>query len=49
MEEQTFILPVTLRNALLSYLMSRPYSEVHEGITALTALKPLQDVREEIE
>ena len=49
MKEQTFILPASLRNALLSYLMSRPYSEVHEGVTALTALKPLQDVEEEVE
>lgn len=34
----TYALPAALRDALLAYLMQRPYSEVAEGVAALQAL-----------
>jgi hypothetical protein len=39
MNEKTYILPESLRNALLQYLETRPYSEVAQGIAALTSLQ----------
>lgn len=38
---QAYLLPAALRQALLSYLMGKPYHEVHDGVQALLALTPL--------
>jgi hypothetical protein len=42
MEDQNFILPASIRTALISYLSSRPYAEVQEGVAALLALQPVE-------
>ena len=47
MNEKTFVITESLRAALLSYLSTRPYSEVHEGVSALLSLK--ENVAEVIE
>jgi len=41
MNAPVYALPHELREALLKYLMQRPYAEVAEGIAQLTALKPI--------
>ena len=41
MTEPIYAMPETLRQALLTYLGSRPYSEVAQGIQALLALQPV--------
>ena len=41
-EPTAFILPAELRAGLLSYLMSRPYAEVAQGVQALEGLKPCE-------
>jgi len=46
MEDKTYLMPSSLRDALLSYLSSRPYAEVHEGVSALLALKPVEEEEE---
>lgn len=38
-----FVLPAALREALLRYLMGRPYAEVAEGVQALQQLPPLPE------
>lgn len=38
--EVTYLLPKSIRDALLNYLRSRPYVEVAQGIAALQALQP---------
>lgn len=39
-EPAAYVIPASLRAALLNYLMSRPYAEVAEGVQALHALVP---------
>jgi hypothetical protein len=41
MNETVYALTAELREALLKYLVQRPYAEVAEGISQLTALKPI--------
>lgn len=38
--EVTYLLPKSIRDALLNYLSSRPYIEVAQGIEALQSLQP---------
>jgi hypothetical protein len=38
-EEKNYIMPAALRDALLSYLSSRPWAEVNEGVAALQSLE----------
>jgi hypothetical protein len=40
-EEKLFVITEAVRNAVLSYLMSRPYSEVAKGVEMLQNLPPL--------
>lgn len=40
MEEETFIITKTVRDAILGYLMSRPYAEVAKGVEMLQKLPP---------
>jgi hypothetical protein len=42
MEEKNYVIPASLRDALLVYLSSRPWSEVNEGVTALQDLKEVE-------
>lgn len=42
-EPTVYALPAELRAALLAYLMTRPYAEVVQGVTALQALTALPD------
>jgi hypothetical protein len=37
----TYALPAELREALLKYLVQRPYAEVAEGVAQLSALQPI--------
>jgi hypothetical protein len=38
-----YILPAEVRDALLRYLMTRPYGEVADGVAALMALERVAD------
>lgn len=38
-QEKQFLMPATLRDALLTYLSQKPFAEVAEGIQALSQLK----------
>lgn len=40
MEEETFIITKTIRDAILGYLMSKPYAEVAKGVEMLQKLPP---------
>jgi len=42
-EEKNYIMPAHLRDALLSYLSSRPWAEVNEGVTALQSLEEVKE------
>lgn len=39
----SYILPAELREALLRYLMNRPYHEVAEGVQALQKLERIDE------
>jgi hypothetical protein len=39
MDQKNYIMPASLREALVGYLSSRPYAEVQEGMAALLSLK----------
>ena len=41
MSAPVYALTHELREALLKYLVQRPFAEVAEGISQLTALKPI--------
>jgi hypothetical protein len=43
----TFLLPAEVRDAVLRYLVTRPYSEVAEGVRALLDLKPAPPPKQE--
>jgi len=47
MNDKNFLIPASLRDALVAYLSSRPFSEVNEGVTALMSLKPVEPEAEE--
>lgn len=38
---QHYLLPVEVRDAILRYLVTRPYGEVAEGVQALLELAPV--------
>lgn len=40
---KTFLLPEDIRNALLGYLVQRPYSEVAKGVQMLEGLPELPE------
>ena len=41
MSAPVYALPHELREALLKYLVQRPYAEVAEGVAQLSALQPI--------
>lgn len=47
MKEKQFIIPESLINGLLEYLVTRPYMEVFGGIQGLQNLKELPQTEEE--
>jgi hypothetical protein len=38
--EQVYLIPESLRQALLAYLGNQPYNQVSQGVHALQALQP---------
>lgn len=43
MDEQQFLIPHSLAQVILNYLVTRPYAEVFELVAALQGLKTLPD------
>jgi len=42
-----YLLPATIRDQLLAYLVSRPYAEVAGGVAAIQALQPAPEAAPE--
>lgn len=40
--EKMYLIPDSLRQALIEYMATRPYKEVAQGIVALSSLKPAE-------